>query len=204
MTQANLLRCLPWFLSVMSGAGPTHSLSKALIVITILELKGTTAPASMSSSVHQVSTLPSVLPISDIPAANTPVGHPFFTVALSLKHKKQDLSPGSTPEDLSDNRAHTGTEEGSISSGYSTPPIQPVASHNPEQLEPELFKAATNPDERLAADALGSTVDHDRDSVVEVSRDDSDQSDDESDLSSDSEESAADSAAGWPARIAFM
>ena len=42
-------------------------------------------------------------------------------------------------------------------------------------------------------EALGSTIDYDGDSVVEVSRDDADQSGNESDSSSDSLESAADS-----------
>ena len=77
--------------------------------------------------------------------------------------------------------AHAGTKEGSISSGHSASPIQPVASHSPKQLEPELFnlpsspvKVVTNPDDRLAVKASESTLDCDRVSVVEVSRDDTD------------------------------
>ena len=69
----------------------------------------------------------------------------------------------------------------------------------PKQLEPELInlpsspvKAATDPDDRLAAEALRSTTDCDRDSMVEVSGDDANQSGNESDSSSDSPESAAD------------
>ena len=52
---------------------------------------------------------------------------------------------------------------------------------------------ATDPNDRLAAEAWVSTIDHDRDSVVEVSRDDADQSGDESDSSSNSLESVANS-----------
>ena len=115
-----------------------------------------------------------------------PVGHPFF--ALALKHKKWDHSPGSTPEGQSSKRACAGTEEGSISSGHSTLPIQPVATHSLKQQEPELvnlpsspFKAAANPDDRLTLEASGSTIDHERDSTVEVSQDGADQSGNESD-----------------------
>ena len=198
MNQANLVRLLPWFLSTTakSGAGPAHSVSEALTAITTSELKGTTAPASTEQpSTCRVSTLPPVLQTSDILATSTPVGHPFFTLALGLKHKEWDCTPGSTPEGQSSKRACTGTEEGNVSSGCSTLPIQLVASHSPKQLEPELInlpsspvKAAANPDDRLAVEASGSTVDHDRDSAVEVSRDDTNQSGDESDSSSDSQE----------------
>ena len=110
------------------------------------------------------------LPISDIQADGTPVGHKFFTLALGLKYKNQDHSTGSTPEGQSGPYC---TEESSISSGCSTLPIQLVASHNLEQPGPELInlpsnpvKAAADPNERLAAKATGSTVDHDRYSAV--------------------------------------
>ena len=48
MSQANLVRLLPWFLSATtkSGAGPTCSVSEALTSVTTSELEGTTAPAS--------------------------------------------------------------------------------------------------------------------------------------------------------------
>ena len=79
-------------------------------------------------------------------------------------------------------------------------PVQPVASHSSKQPEPELtnlssspVKAATDPIDRMVAEASGIIIDHDRDSVVEVSRDDADQSSDESDSGSDSLESATDS-----------
>ena len=134
----------------------------------------------------------------DILAASTPVGHPFFALAISPKHKKLDCFPNSTTGQ-SGKRAHAGTEAASTSSGCSTPPIQPSVSHSSEQPEPKLVnfpsssvKAVTDPNDGLAAEDLGSTVDHDRDSVVEVSGDDADQSGDESDSSSDSQESAAD------------
>ena len=101
MSQANLMRFLPWFPSTAtkSGAGPTCPVSEALTAImqlradtpvddTTEELKDTTAPASTSSLACQVGTLPPVLSILDILAARTPVGHPFFTLAFCLKHKK--------------------------------------------------------------------------------------------------------------------
>ena len=191
----------PWFLSAIakSGAGPTCSVSEALTPITTSELEGTTAPVSMSSLTCRVITPPPVLPTLDILASGTPVGQPFFAFALGLKHKKWDCSPGSTPEGQSSKKAHACTKDGSISSGHSTLPIQWVASHSSEQPEPELVyfpyspvKAAADPNDRLAAEALGSTIDCDRDSMVEVSRHDADQSDDESDSSSDMQESAAD------------
>ena len=202
MSQADLVKFLPWFLSATAkyATGPTCSVSEALTSITTSELKGTTALASMSSPAHRVSTLLLVPPASNIPAASTPVWQPFFTLALCLKCMKGDCSPGSTPEGQSGKRACTGTVEGSISSGHSTLPIQLVASHSSEQPEPELInlpsspvKVATDSDDRLAAEASGSTTVCDRDSVVEVSGDDANQSGDESDSSSDSLESAADS-----------
>ena len=191
-----------WFLSATatSGTGPACSMSEALTAITSPELEGATAQVSISSPACRVSTPPPVLPISDIPATSTPVGQPFFTLTLSLKHKKWDCSPSSTPEGQSGKRANTGTEEGCVSSGCSTLPNQLVASHSPKQLEPEFVnlpsspvKAAVDPNDRLSVEALGSTIDHDRDSVVEITEDDANQSGDESDSSSDSQESAADS-----------
>ena len=44
------------------------------------------------------------------------------------------------------------------------------------------MKVAANPNDKLAAEALGSTVDNVRDSAVEVSGTDADQSGDESDI----------------------
>ena len=100
--------------------------------------------------------------------------------------------PSSTPEGPSDKKALTGTDGDCISIGCSTLPTQLVASHNPEQLEPEPInlpsspvKAATDSNDRLAAEASGSTIDCDRDSVVEGSRDDADQSGNKSDSCSD-------------------
>ena len=128
MSQDNLVRLLPWFLSTTakSSAGPTCLVSGALTSVTTSELDGTTALASISSPACRA-----VPPTSDISATSTPVGQPFFSLALSLKHKKWDCSPGNTPEGQSGKRAHTGTEEGSVSKGCSTPPIQLVASHSP-------------------------------------------------------------------------
>ena len=183
-----------------SGAGPTFLVSDALTSITTSELEGTTAPASTSSPACRVSTMPPVPPASDILAAGTAVGQPFSALALGLKHKKWDCSTDSTPEGQSSKRVHAGTNRGSISSGCSTLPIQPVASHNSEQPEPVLInfpfspdKAAANANDRLAAEAFGSTIDHDKDSVVEVTRGDANQSGHESESSSDSQESVADS-----------
>ena len=142
MSQANSVRLLPWFLptTAKSSAGPVHSVSEALTTImqpradtpmddTTPELKGTTALACTSSPAYWVSTPPPVLPVPDILATGTPVGLPFL-LALSLKHKTWDHFPGSTPEGQSSKRAHAGTEEGSISSGCSTLPIQLEASHS--------------------------------------------------------------------------
>ena len=142
-----------------------------------------------------VSTPPPVLPILDIPATGTQVRHPFFALTLGLKHKKLDCSPSSTPEGQSSKWAHTGTEEGSISSGHSTLPIQQVFIHSPEQLKPQLVNLSSSPvkpNDSLAAEAFGSTIDHDRDYAVEVIRDDANKSGDQSHSSSDSQESAAD------------
>ena len=192
VSQANSVRLLPWFLSATakSGADPACSVSEVLTAVTTSELKGTTSLVSTSSPAHRVSTSPLVLPALDILATGTPVGHSFFTPTLSLKHKKWDHSPGSTPEDQSGKRAHTGKEEGNVSSGCSTLPNQPVASHSPKKSEPELVnlpsspvKAAADPNNRLAVDTSGSTIDHDRDFVVEVSRDDTNQSGNELDSS---------------------
>ena len=120
LSQTYAVRLLPWFLSATakSGAGPSHSLSEALTAITTSELQGTTAPASMSSPAHRVSTLPPVLPQTLALKSGTN----FFALALDLKHKKWDHSHGSTPEGQSGKRAHACTEEGSISSGGSTLP----------------------------------------------------------------------------------
>ena len=67
-------------------------------------------------------------------------------------------------------------------------------------MEPELInlpsspvKVAADPDDRFAMEALGSTIDCDRGSVVEISGDDANQSVEESDSSSDSLESTANS-----------
>ena len=147
----------------------------------------------MSSPAHRVSTLSTVPPALDIPAAGTPVGQLFFTLTLGLKHKEWDCSPSSPPEGQSGKRAHTGIKEGSISSGYSSLPIQLVVSHSSEQPQPELInlpssvaKVVTDPDGRLTVEASGSTIGHDRDSVVGVNKDNADQDDDESDSASDS------------------
>ena len=175
-------------------------MSEALTTITTSELEGTTALALTSIPACRASTLPPVPLASDILAAGTPVRQPFFTLTFALKCKEQDCSHGSTPGDQSGKRAHAGTEKGSISSGHSTLSIQLVTSHSPKQLEPELinlpsspFKVATDPYDRLVAEASGSTIGHDTDSVVEVSGDDANQSGNESDSSSDLLESTADS-----------
>ena len=74
MSQVNLVRLLPWFLSATakSSAGSTCSVSEALTSVTTSELEGTTAPVLMSSPAHRVSTLPPVPPALDIPVASTP------------------------------------------------------------------------------------------------------------------------------------
>ena len=153
------------------------------------ELKGSTALVSSSNPVHWLNTTPLALPAPDTLATGTPVGQPFFALALGLKHKKQDSSPCSTPEGHGGKRAHTGTKEGSISSGHSTLPIPLVASHSPKNLEPGFIhllsspvKAVATPSDGLAAEVSG-----------EVSGGDADQSSDELDSSSDSQEGAADS-----------
>ena len=117
------MRLLLWFLStaIKSGSGPACSVSEAFTAFTTSELKGTTAQASMSSTTCQVSAPPPVLPVLDILAVGTPVGH-LFSLALSLKHRNQDCCPNSTPEGQSSKRAHAVTEGGSLSSGCSTPP----------------------------------------------------------------------------------
>ena len=200
MSQVDSERLLAWFLSTAakSSAGPTCSVSEALTSISTLELEGTTSLASISSPVHTFSTLPAVPLAFDIPAADTPVGQLFFTLTLGLKHKKWDCFPSSTPEGQSSKRVHACTEEDRVNSGCSTLPIQPVASHSSKCLEPELInlpsspvKFTTDPNNRLAVEALGSTIDCDRDSVVEDSEDDADQNSNESDSSSDSQENAA-------------
>ena len=129
----------------------------------------------MSSPAHRVSTWPPVTLALDIPAAGTPVGQLLFAHTLGLKCKEWDCSPGSPPEGQSGKRAHSGTEEGSISSRCPSLPIHPVASHSSKPPEPELInlpsssvKAATDSNNWLTVEALGSTIDCDRDSVVEV------------------------------------
>ena len=156
MSQADLVRLLPWLLSATakSRAGPKCSMSEAFTSIITSELGCTTAPALMSSPASSINTLPPVLAALDILAASTPVVQPFFTLTLGLKHKKLDCSLGSTSEGQSSKSVHAGTEEGSISSGCSTLPIHLVGSHSPKQLGPELIilpsSPVKDPDVRLA------------------------------------------------------
>ena len=199
MSQADSMRHLWWFLSAASRscAGPTCSVSGELTSITTLELEGTAAPRW--AAWHLGSALCLQFPLHQTPWQPAfQLGNHSFALAPGLKCKKQDCSPGSIPEGQSSKRAHAGTEEGSISCGHGTLPIQPVASHSPKQQEPELVnlpsnpvKVATDPDDRLAVEASGNTIDHDRDSVVEVHRDDANQSGDKSDSSGDLLESVA-------------
>ena len=95
MRQTDLVRLLPLFLSTAakSSAGPARSVSEALTAVTHAELKGTTASVSTSSPACRVSTLPPGLLTLDILTTNTPVGHLFFALTLSLKYKKWDCSP---------------------------------------------------------------------------------------------------------------
>ena len=174
MSQADLVRLLPWFLSIVasSSAGPKCSVSEALAAImqpradapmedTTPEFEGTTALVSISSPTHWASTLSTlVLPMLDIP-----VRHLFFMLAIGPKHKKWDHSPRTTPEGQSRKRAYAGTEEASISSRHSTPLIQPGTSHSPDQPEPKLsdlpssqIKAVTNSNDGMAAEPLMSTI----------------------------------------------
>ena len=169
-------------------------------MIPIQNLRAPLSHCLQTAQVHWTSTLLPAVPVSDIPATCTPVGQPFCALTLCLKHRKWDHSSCSTPEGHSGKRAHAGTEEDSISSEHSTLPIQLVASHSPKHPEPGLIdlcsspiKDIASPSDRLAVDTLGSTVDHDRDSAVDVSGDDASQSGDESDSSNNSQESAVDS-----------
>ena len=75
MSQANLVRLLPQFLSTAakSIAGPTCSVSEALTSATTSELEGTAASVSMSSPACGVNSLPPAPPTSDIPGTGTPV-----------------------------------------------------------------------------------------------------------------------------------
>ena len=98
-------------------------------------------------------------------------------------------------------RAHVRTEEANVTSGCSTPPVQPktrssktvpAPSHSFDLPEPKLtdlpsspVKGATDPDYGLAVEAFGSTGDCDRDSIVGVSKSDTNQGCDESDSDSD-------------------
>ena len=131
---------------------------------------------------------------------------PAFQLGSHSLHSPQShvqevgFLPCSIPEGHSGKIAGAGTKEGSISSGCSTPPIQLVAIHSPKCLEPGLInlpsspvKDLADPSDRLAVEASGSIIDHDRDSTVEVGGNNAGQSGNESDLSSDLQESAADS-----------
>ena len=160
MSKADLVRLLLWFLSAPANpsAGPICSVSKELATVaqpradapvddTTPGCEDSPDPASMSSPAHQASTPPPpVLPMSDIPAAGTPIRFPFFNLTISPKHKKHDHSPNSTLNDQGGKRASTETMEADTSSECifsSTQPepdnrAQPGTSHSSDH--PELIK----------------------------------------------------------------
>ena len=133
--------------------------------------------------------------MSDISTATTSVGIQFFMLTINPKHKKWDCSPNSAPNDQHGKRAHVRTKEANISSRCSTPPAQPefsnrvqpkmrsietvlATTHSLSLLEPGPInlpsspaKGATNPDNGVTMEALGSTGDHDRDSTMGISKD---------------------------------
>ena len=125
ISQAHLVRLLPWFLSATTspGAGPVCSVIEALTTVmqpkadasvynTTWEFKGSTAPASMSSPACQANTPPPPdLPMLDILVACTPIGSPLFKLAISPEHKKQNCSPDSTLDDQGGKRDHPETTE---------------------------------------------------------------------------------------------
>ena len=231
VSQANSVRLLPWFLSTATNpcAVLIHSVSETHTTVmqpgadapaddTTPEFESSEALESTGSPVCQASTPPPpALPIPDIPATGTPVGFPFFMLTINPKHKKWDCSPDSTHDDQCAKRAHTGSEEANISSGCSTPPVQPefgnrvqpkirntetvpAASHSFDLPEPGLIdvpsspvKGAADPDDGLAVEAMWSTRDCDRDSTMGISKDNANQGSDESDADSNSWECAADS-----------
>ena len=177
-SQADLVKLLPWFLSNadISSADPTCSVSEALTSITMWQFEGTASPASMSSPACRVSTPPPVLFVSDIQAAGTPVWQPFFALAPGLKHKMgllpwQHTLRSKLQEGLC---WHWGRQHQQWAQYSTHPPnSQPTAQSNQNlsfvHLSSSPVKVATDPDDRLAVEDLGSTIDHDRDSVVELS-----------------------------------
>ena len=164
---------------------------------------------------------PWALPMSDIKASGTPVGLSSLMLAVNPKLGKHDHSVNSAPNDQCGKRACIGTKEAhqdiNISSGHSLPPVQLQsnnrvqpktgdsktaleASHNSNQPELELINFPSNPvkgdadsNNGVTVEALGSTGSCDKDSILGVSEEDTNQGDKESDSYSDSRESTADS-----------
>ena len=222
MDQANSVRLLPWFLSTVANpeAGPVHSLREALTTVVHLRMdapagntapqfKSSQAPPSTSSPVHLVSTLPPLaLPVLDIPAAGTLVGHPFFVLTIDPRHKKQDHSPDGTPNDWCGKRAHAETTGANASSKCifsSTQPktnngAQAGTSSSSDHLGPEIndplsspAKGTANPDDGVAVEVSGRTGDHDRDSMGDASVGKVDKCIEESDSDSESQTSTTNS-----------
>ena len=95
---------------------------------------------------------------------------------------------------------HTALHPPSLSLVTESSQKAPAASHSFDLPEPKLtdlpsspFKGATDPNDGVTVEALGSTGDCNIDSTVEVSGDNADQGGDEADSGSDSWESAVDS-----------
>ena len=132
MSQANLVRLFPWFLSATANpsAGPICSVSEALATVmqprmdapadnTTSGFEGYLAPVSMCSPVYQASTPPPlVLPVLDILAAGIPIGLPFFKLAIGPKHKKWDFSPNRALSDQNGKRTLAETMEANTSSEH--------------------------------------------------------------------------------------
>ena len=205
MSQANLVRLFPWFLSAMasSTAGPLCSVSEAFTTsmqprvdapmedITP-ELKDTTAPASMSSPACWASTLP--------PPALPGQWHPSWAPILHAHHQFQTQNVGLLPQLCTWmskwQEGYAGTKEASISSGCSTLPIQLAASHSPTNLSPSSSISPPVKSRLPLTLTMGwpqRPVDHDRDSAVEASGNNAHQGVSESDSDSNSWGSAADS-----------
>ena len=200
MSQADLVRLLPWFLSATANpsAGPICSISEAFTTFmqsradvpadnTTPGFEGSPAPASMNSPVCQASSLPPpVLLMSDIPAAGIPIGNTIFKLTISPKCKKWDCSPSSTLNDQGDKGACAETAEADASGEHMFSSTQPepdngawsgtsCSSDHPETKIIDLIaspaKGAADSNDGVAVEASGSTRDCDRDSARDISGD---------------------------------
>ena len=80
--------------------------------------------------------------MSNIPTASTPVRQPFLMLTVSLKHKKQDCSTNSAPNEHWGKRAHSGTKEANEARSSKT---VPAFSHSFDQPESESIKPPSSP-----------------------------------------------------------